>query len=338
MSTALETKYGFAGNWTAFETHEWLRRLDNQSVLILGGSGVIGQAVEAVLALAAAAFNIRLEVTSVGRNWGVSEIPPGTKMRRIPGDLLDHRFLNSLKKHDFVIHAATYGQPAIFEKNTESTIKLNTQVTLDVSKLANVGFLFISSSEIYSGTEGAAQEELLPKLPISHPRSAYVYSKLLGEVACQSIDKSVSATVARVALAYGPGFGGGDRRVLYELVRKGLNSDSIVLLDDGSASRTYGYVTDIARDLVSLMISGGGTYNVGGSSRVTIAQLAEEVGRQLNVPVLLGPGQNLAAPQEVSMNLTKLHEVVGHRSLVPLSEGIATVINWSRLIGKSRIN
>jgi dTDP-glucose 4,6-dehydratase/UDP-glucuronate decarboxylase len=330
----LLAKYGFSGDWTPFETREWPSSLRGRSVLILGGSGVIGQALEALLSFATEAFDLDIKITSVGRDWSGPEVSVGGSVCRIRGDLLDQDFLTSMKQHDYVIHGATYGQPAIFERDVEATIRLNTQVTLDVSKLARVSFVFISSSEIYSGIGGAAHEDILPQLPITHPRSAYVYSKLLGEVACQSIGKGVVVTVARVALAYGPGFRIGDQRVLYDLVSKGLTTKSIALQDAGSASRTYGYVTDIARDLISLMISSGGTYNVGGTSRVTIAELAKEVGRQLEVPVILGPGKNLIAPQEVSMDLARLHQIVGHRPLVGLPDGIASVIQWGRRLAK----
>ena len=61
--------------------------------------------------------------------------------------------LYRIKKSHIIIHAAGYGQPGKFLNYPFETFKLNTQVTEHLLGLVkkNGSFLFISSSELYSG-------------------------------------------------------------------------------------------------------------------------------------------------------------------------------------------
>ena len=73
------------------------------------------------------------------------------------GNLSQIDFLSSLPSADVIIHAATYGQPGKFADFPDETLKLNTLSTFCLLDKLRPGnrFLFLSSSEVYDGLDGA---------------------------------------------------------------------------------------------------------------------------------------------------------------------------------------
>ncbi len=266
-----------------------LSKLNGKSVLVLGDTGIIGRALEHILSDFLHGHDSRVQLTLAGKSKPLPMPETTRNLTRVYGDVCDQDFISQLGEFDFVILGAGYGQPAEFERDMNSAILVNTSSVIQLSKLAREGVLFLSTSEIYSGYEGAVSEDNPCLVDIRHPRAAYVYSKLVGEIATLGLSPSIRANVARIALAYGPGFRNSDRRVLYDFVRKGLTLGRIELLDEGAALRTYGFATDIALDLINVMVAGDGrAYNVGGESKLSIAELAQMVAQETGSEVFLG--------------------------------------------------
>ena len=100
------------------------------------------------------------------------------------GDLTDNNFLQSLPKVDTVIHTAGYGQPRRFMENPIKTLKLSTSVTLGLFEKINQdgNFLFISTSEVYSGLKALKYKENdIGRTSTTHYRSCYIEGKRSGE-------------------------------------------------------------------------------------------------------------------------------------------------------------
>ena len=211
------------------------------------------------------------------------------QIKSIIGDLSDCNFVKSVPMSDYIIHSAGYGQPGKFLDNKIQTISINTSATIGLSKKLKKGgaFLYLSSSEVYSGskTEPNTENDIGTTTP-SHPRASYIEGKRCGEAIVNSLrENGINATSARLALAYGPGIKIGDKRVLNQFIEKGLNG-SIKLLDSGDAIRTYGYISDVVAMLLNILTRGGRpVYNIGGKSVVSIRELAGSIGREMNVDV-----------------------------------------------------
>ena len=253
----------------------------------------------------------------------------------ITGNLSDCAFVKNLPMSDYIIHSAGYGQPGKFLDNKIQTISINTTATIGLSKkLKNGGsFIYLSSSEIYSGsdTEPNTEDDIGATTP-GHRRASYIESKRCGEAIINSLrEGGINASSARLALAYGPGVRPGDKRVLNQFIEKGLNG-SISLLDSGDAIRTYGYISDVVIMLLNILTKGKRpVYNVGGKSIVSIKELAENIGREMNAYVEI-PIQKEAfmdeAPKKVGLDLSKVEKDFSQSKYIELNQGLKNTIKW----------
>ena len=98
---------------------------------------------------------------------------------------------------------------AEFMQNPVKTLQLNTSTTLLLfEKLLPGGkFLFISTSELYSGlSHPPFTEQQIGTTNTTHPRACYIEGKRCGEAIVNAFrEQGVNAKSARLALAYGPG-------------------------------------------------------------------------------------------------------------------------------------
>ena len=87
-----------------------------------------------------------------------------------------------------------------------------------------------------------------------------------------------------------------------------------------------------------ILLEGKGlTYNVGGTSRTTIADLAQVVGTLLAVPVQIPSETNpgvVGAPHDVRLDLTKFTNEFGTIDFVGLQEGVARTVEWQKALYK----
>lgn len=314
-----------------------LSELQGKSVLITGATGLIGTyLVYSLLKLNQVAENkatVRI-VTHNGLPDHLAHLAAEKNFEVCQGDLSEFAFCAALPESDYIIHAAGYGQPRKFVADKIKTIRLNTLATdVLLSKLKPDGkFLFVSTSEVYSNAKDIPTRETTCGLTMpDHPRACYIEGKRCGEAICHAWNAAGKvAKIARIALAYGAGIRPADGRVLYEFIQKGV-AGKINLLDAGTAVRTYCYISDTVSNLWNILLRGKDvTYNVGGTSRATIRELAETVGKVLNVPVVVPQVEaGLAgAPQEVVLNLDKTRNEFGKTHYKPLDEGIARTVKW----------
>ncbi len=238
---------------------------------------------------------------------------------------------------DYIIHAAGYGQPQMFSKDKLATIKLNT-VELDnlFHMLAGENkFLFVSSSEVYSGAPSPHKETDIGTTTPQHPRACYIEGKRCGEAICMAYkEQGYDVKIARLALAYGPGTKKGDTRVLNQFIEQALTTGAINIKTDGSEKRTYLYVEDAAEMLLDILFKGKDVvYNVGGDSinTTTIAQLASMIFAQLRKNGVLNRTniKNTESPNEVILDMTKTNNEF-FRLYTNMASGLGRTIEYQK--------
>lgn len=275
-------------------------------------------------------------VSSSGRYPNTMSRP--TASEQVVGDLTDNRFIETLKQCDLLIHAAGYAQPSKFLHNAIKTYTLNTHTTYLLSNLVRTEgrILFLSSSEVYSGLSGESfSENQIGTTNPEHPRAAYIEGKRGGETVMQLLrsEGRVQTVSARVSLVYGPGFRQGDTRVLNTLVEKSLTSKNLDLIDGGDAIRTYCFVLDALLQIFQILKNGNdSTYNLGGTSTVTILELAQLIAEKTDSTVSL-PAKNVAkigAPLSVGLNLNKITDLMIDFNPICINQGLDLTIDWFR--------
>ena len=315
-----------------------LSPLYGKNLLITGATGLIGSyLVETIRWLnTERAANIHLYIVSHnGLPTHLQELEQDSHTCILAGDLTDSDWRKTLPTADFIIHAAGYAQPGKFTAAPEKTLTLNTSATADLlEKLVPGGkFLFISTSEVYSGLDKAAYQETdIGTTTPQHPRACYIEGKRCGEAFCMAYrEKGVDVKCARLSLAYGPGTRADDRRVLNEFIKKGIQNHEIRLMDSGAAGRAYCYVTDAVEDMWNILLHGKEpVYNVGGHSVTSIRELAQSVGQLLRVPVSFPEesSEMTGAPKSVQVDLTMIEQEFGKTSYIELQEGLRRTIEW----------
>ncbi|HVU06295.1 MAG TPA: NAD-dependent epimerase/dehydratase family protein [Candidatus Paceibacterota bacterium] len=321
-----------------------LSSLQGKSVLITGITGLVGTYFAASLKQAEA-NGIAVKVIAVVHNapdaYFKELLPKGSEI--IAGDLTDPAFLQSLPSADIVIHAAGYGQPGKFLSDPVKTLALNTLATSMLAEKVKTGgkFLFVSTSEIYSGSKNVPYKETdIGTTGPEHPRACYIEGKRSGEAIADAYRaKGLDAKAARLSLAYGPGTKKGDQRVLNSFIEKALNGE-IAMMDSGAAKRTYCYVTDAVEMMWKILLSGKEfVYNVGGESKTTIAELAAKIGGIAGAPVKAGASAQAlgGAPEDVWLDLSKAKKEFSKTDFVGLDAGLARTIEWQRILyGKTK--
>jgi len=244
---------------------------------------------------------------------------------------------------DTIIHAATYGQPNKFMDDKINTILLNTSLTNDLFQHIEYRgkFMFLSTSEVYSGQNPPYIEPVLGATTPSHPRAAYIEAKRCGETIVNTYrDRGFNAKSVRLSLAYGEGIRKNDGRVLNQFIQKGLQNSEIRLMDDGSALRTYVYVGDAVEMMMNVLYKGEKeVYNIGGDSTVTIAELANMIGKETGKPVVLGHGTGAeGAPQDTKMSIQRYIDEFGQPEFTPLEEGLKRTIEYQKKLYAANIS
>jgi nucleoside-diphosphate-sugar epimerase len=313
--------------------------LQNKKVLITGASGLVGFYLTQCVKRLQNEFNIEVYLSYK------NDIPsylkhyynfPYTEIKEdITSVKLEPKFF------DVIIHSSGYAQPMKFLSDSLTTIKINTHATINLldSLKMDGKFLFVSTSELYSGNNNFnIDESQIGTTTPSHNRACYIESKRCGETICHSyITSGYDVKIARLSLAYGPFTKLGDLRVLNSIIDKGLNNNTIELMDDGSALRTYCYITDVIEMFWNILLhSKEVTYNVSGFSNISIKELAGNVGKILDKKVIAPISLDglAGSPKVVNISSEKYINEFQKQNFINMEYGLENVIEWMKFINQ----
>ena len=145
-------------------------QLNNKKILITGASGLIGVYLVSCLKQIMKTHNIDIFVW-VQNDIDIIFSDIFHDCTIIKNDITDISSFLKLPEFDCIIHAAGYGQPDKFMDDKIKTISLNTTSTIELfNKLKTNGkFLFISTSELYSGID----EQNITEIQIGTTKSIF---------------------------------------------------------------------------------------------------------------------------------------------------------------------
>lgn len=308
-----------------------------KSLLITGGCGFVG--VNLVSRLAHQGFRVRiLDNLSLGKREYVE--PYGVEL--MVGDIRDSAAVaKAVKGVDSVIHLAAHtrvmdsiSDPRLnFEVNVTGTMNL-----LEASRDAAVrSFIFASTGgAIVGDREPPVHEEMVPR-----PIAPYGASKLAGEAYCSAFHGAfgVNAVALRFSNLYGP-HSHRKGSVVAQFIRQALKREPLVIYGDGSQTRDFLYVEDLADALCACATSGserlgGEVFQMGSGRETAISDVASIIQKEIaanfgfDVPIR----HEEARRGEIRRNyadIGKAGRALGFAPKTCLSEGIAATVAWFR--------
>jgi dTDP-glucose 4,6-dehydratase/UDP-glucuronate decarboxylase len=256
---------------------------------------------------------------------------------------------------DWIVHAASIASPIYYRAMPIRTIDANVNGLRNLLDYAVArrdagtpvsGLLFFSSSEIYGDPSADAiptPETYRGFVSCTGPRACYDEAKRFGETLCVVFAQAeqVPARVARPFNNYGPGLKINDGRVIPDFARDILAGRDIVMLSDGSPTRTFCYASDAITGYFKVLVSGraGEAYNVGIQepeiSMAALAELMAATARPLlgyTGKVTLGRSQEAAYlvdnPNRRCPVIDKIRGELGFEPRVGIEEGIWRTLAW----------
>ncbi len=244
---------------------------------------------------------------------------------------------------DFIIHAAGAANPQSIVSDPVGIVRANTLGTMNVLELARKSgmpaVLFTSTREVYGMVEG--RERISENdMGITDPldsRSCYPESKRLAEtmLASYALQYGVPFNTLRIAHVYGPGMQiHNDNRVMADFLRDAVEKRDITLNSDGSAIRSFCYITDAADAIFRVMTGGanGEAYNIANENEpVSVRELAHTIqdlagnGKRILIKGGAVPGAGYARYERVALDTSKI-SALGWEPVVSLRQGIARTL------------
>jgi nucleoside-diphosphate-sugar epimerase len=336
-----------------------LAGMAGKRILITGGAGFLGyEMVQAILrANQSGGRPIRITVyDNFARGvpaW--LESLSGTEHLTVVEHDIRQPLPEDIDDFEFVVHAAGIASPTYYRMHPIETMDANVnglRSLLDWSVRQGErgrsveGFLFFSSSEIY----GDPAPEFIPtpetyrgNVSCTGPRACYDESKRYGETLCVNFAREygLPVRIARPFNNYGPGLKITDRRVIPDFARDVLANRDIVMLSDGSATRTFCYVSDAVTGYFKVLVRGhdGEAYNIGVEEpEISMHELAERLA-DIGLAHFGYSGQVVRReseerdylvdnPSRRCPTIAKARDHLDYRSHVDLDDGLRRSLLW----------
>ena len=297
-------------------------------VLVTGGSGFIGS-------------HVVDKLRARGYEPVIYDLRPSPwhtdsadRVDTVLGSITDREALErALHSCDAVAHLAAVADVNDVHASPEDAERVNARGTVTVLEAARRAgvkrIVYASTIWVYSDCvdEAVDEETLLPA-----PSHLYTSTKLAGELYCKAYQElyGIDYTILRFGIPYGPR--AREAAVVPAFVNKAFKGEALTLAGDGSQSRRFVYVEDLA-DGVALGLNDVATnrvYNLASDENVTIKQIAETVQQLIgNVEIVHTP----ARPGDFGGKIVcskRAEDELGWTAATPFGDGVAKYVAWRR--------
>ncbi len=312
-------------------------------ILVTGGAGFIGSAV--VRRLIGLGHQVRVvdDLSKAASSASPSTVPDGCEY--LQGDVSDPDVCRqAFDGVDLCFHlAAKIGGIGYFHLYPADILDQNNWMLSRVFRTATdagAKVVYVSSSMVFERagtwpTPETALEEFPP------PFSAYGFSKLVGEWYCRAFHEQYGTrfAIARPFNAYGPGEWPerepGLAHVIPDLIKKVRDGRRpIPILGDGSQTRSFTYVDDVADAIVTIGLHPAGEgedFNIGTGVETSIRDLLGMLWRACGEPGEPATVESEPLPVDVRRrvpDVSKISTKLGWSARVGLEEGLRRTVEW----------
>ena len=307
-----------------------------KNILVTGGAGFIGSHLCDKL-LEQGNHIICLDNFFTGSRKNIEHLLDNKEFELIRHDVIEPIILEV----DQIYNLACPASPVHYQHNAIKTIKTNVLGVINMLDLADeteARILQASTSEVYGD-------------PIVHPqredywgnvnpiglRSCYDEGKRVAEALMMDYHRqyNVDIRIIRIFNTYGPRMAQNDGRVVSNFIIQALKNDDITIYGDGSQTRSFCYVDDLVRGMISLMNTEDfmGPVNVGNDGEYTILELAKMIielsGSKSKIIFKPLPSDD---PTQRRPDLTLAKEKLNYAPVVHVKDGLIKTIEYFKTV------
>ena len=324
---------------------DW-QKLENQSILITGASGLIGSFLIDVLMHK----DINCKIYALGRNLEKAKNRFEAYWENENFEFIAADINEGLKVDvdvvDYVIHAASNTHPVQYAEDPIGTVITNVIGTKNILDFATVHqtkrVAFLSSVEVYGENRGDCErfeEEYCGYIDCNTMRAGYPESKRAGEALCQAYIKQnhLDIVIPRLPRTYGPTMLKTDSKAIAQFIKKGIAKEDVILKSEGNQFYSYCYVADTVTGILYCLAEGacGVAYNVADeASDILMKDLAKTIADYAGTQVVFEiPDQTESAGYSKAtiavMDGSKL-QTLGWKASYSMKEGLERTISILR--------
>ncbi len=227
---------------------------------------------------------------------------------------------------------------------TTKTSVLGAINMLGLAKRLKIPILQSSTSEVYGDPAVHPQHESYwGNVNCLGPRSCYDEGKRCAETLFYDYRRQlgVDTKIIRIFNTYGPRMSPNDGRVVSNFIVQALAGEDITIYGDGSQTRSFCYVDDLIRGMMTMMRTPPdveGPVNLGNPEEYTIRQLAETIiemtGAKSKLVFKPLPKDD---PCRRKPDITLARKLLDWSPKMPLREGLAKTIEYFAAKASTRV-
>jgi dTDP-glucose 4,6-dehydratase len=235
---------------------------------------------------------------------------------------------------DAVLHLASPASPRHFRDLPIEVLHAGSTATLrllELAESARATFLFASSSEVYGEPEVHPQpEEYRGAVSTLGERACYDEAKRFSEAAVDTyrLRRGLDTRIARIFNTYGPRMRLDDGRIVVTFVQQAIAGDPLTVHGDGTQTRSFCYVDDLAAGIVALLDSDVDVpVNLGSTDEHTVLDVAQLVieltGSSSDIVFVERPEND---PSRRRPDLTRASVLLGWSPTVDIGDGMRRTV------------
>lgn len=322
--------------------------LNNQSILITGGTGFIGKWISEMVSFINFTNNLNIKLYLLGRDIikFKEEVPHLAEKSFINLIEQDVRYLHDLPSDvNYVIHAA--GTPDNREHvsdplKTIETFYKGTQSLLDAaSRIQHLKrIVHLSSHQVYGKNETGQliTENSFGSFETLNTSNCYAESKRIAESLCSCYRNNLRLPIIilRPFAFIGPYQDIEKPWAINSFIRDAILGGPIRILGNGLTERSYLYASDMAYCILKSLIDGkiGEVYNLGSNTPISLNELAIKIKNQSPSKMEIlskSSKENYLSVSKLVPNTDKINEELHFKEIFTIDEAIYRTILWNQL-------
>jgi UDP-glucose 4-epimerase len=319
-----------------------------KKILITGGAGFIGSHLAEELIARGDDVSVIDDLTT-GSLENILELKTNPRFHFVLGSILEENKIDELVREcDVVYHlAAAVGVKLVFE-NPVQTMMVNVRGSENIlnSALRFAKKVFVAStSEVYGKDINPDTKKFSESDDISLGTSlrwCYACSKAMDEYLAISYHKKMGlpVVVGRFFNTVGPRQTGAYGMVIPRFVGQALAGQPITVFGDGLQVRSFSYVTDIVKAVITLIDdpkANGQVFNIGSEEAVTVMDVAKAVKAKtgssseiVKMSYRQAYGGDFEDIRYRVPDLTKIRKAIGYEPTYSFDDILSLIIDYHR--------